>query len=836
MKKKSIFNYEINESVQAHAAMNCLRNRNTHKSLIKENCGSKNRVQEQEENSRIEKMSPTEKFDERFKYSSRIRKMANDITKEAYMIIRNEYGDGMWRALHMDDCDEFGLVSQINDYQKYYGITNPQDIVDCLLGKKSVKSFKKSHEEQEETKLSESEIEELTFKLADYLMESFIVLEDEDEDYSNLLEAVEKILRKDAPKSNSDAGYYAWCRKWFMKIEDLTYSYYNEPNPKSYYTDEEDDEDVPTLTGESVQTRTMKGCLKNKKQLNEAAPLAGAVLAALRPIIINGVRTLGARAGARMVSSQLAKNVMSKIGNPETISKIGKQIGQTWDKIPEELKDEIFNMTFDAAKNFITKKRVAQEQEENVYSDVLNKIINDGLDYWDVWEMAKQGKATKTELEISSVLLDLFETLMYNGYGQILSKVSSGEIDKRELKRIIVDILMEQDVDTFPKGESEYNSWVNEHNSEIVKRLEAKFNEEQEEYTLNAYYSEDEDYENDHHGIWLIINLMRKKGMLRAQGIEGRDNVDDGHAINAAYDLIEQKLNDEGMWIGDDDHEAERFVSFFGEEIAEEAMKSAIHNQKVDDMEGSRKKYYSQDEPDYDDDSHGIRLILNMLMKRGDITKNDVPRAQKQIKSMLDAEGMWIGDDESEAKRFIEMYWDNQEQEELPSMERHDMILALSEYMAESWIDTGDDGDLDDIYYAVAEILDNTGDYPASTDWEDCKPWCQKHYKEVEARIYNEEEEASCTTKVTVRTPMGMKQMDLSTEVIEAFVKQTGSSDFSDRSAVRIIAGIVKEMANKGYTPTEDEQTIFNIQNKKIKQGMASRNAATDRSMNALSD
>lgn len=76
------------------------------------------------------------------------------------------------------------------------------------------------------------------------------------------------------------------------------------------------------------------------------------------------------------------------------------------------------------------------------------------------------------------------------------------------------------------------------------------------------------------------------------------------------------------------------------------------------------------------------------------------------------------------------------EQEELPQMERRDMILALSEYMSESWIDTGDDGDLDDIYYAIADILDKTGDYPASTDWKDCKPWCQKHYKEVEARIY----------------------------------------------------------------------------------------------------
>ena len=626
-------------------------------------------TQEQEEE--------TSAFDERFAYRKDLRDMANDVTKKAYMIIRKEYGDSMWRQLGIDDCNERRLIDMLNDYQKYYNITNPQDIADCMLGRKSVRSFKKSREEQEEVKnyrdklpgqyeeyvlpdivdmvsdkgiseeeviarllatpelpweydeieewvaknfaeeeeettLSESELEDLTFKLADYLLESFIILEDEDEDYSNLLEAVEKILKKDAPKSNTVAGYYAWCRKWFMKIEDLTYSYYNEPNPESYHSDED---------------------------------------------------------------------------------------------------------------------------EENVYSDVLNKIINDGLGYWDVWEMAKQGKATKTELEISSVLLDLFETLMYNGDGQILSKVASGEIDKRELKRIIVDVLMEQDVDTFPKGESEYNSWVNEHNSEIVKRLEAKFNEEEEEDTLNAYYSQDEpDYENDHHGIWLIINLMRKKGMLRAKGIEGRDDVDDGHAINAAYDLIEQKLNDEGMWIGDDDHEAERFVSFFGEEIAEEAMKSAIHNQKVDDMEGSRKEYYSQDEPDYDDDSHGIRLILNMLMKRGDITKNDVPRVQNQIKSMLDAEGMWIGDDESEAERFIEMIWDNQEQEEMPQMERHDMILALSEYMSESWIAT-DDGDLDDIYYAIADILDETGDYPQSTDWKDCKPWCQKYYQEVEARI-----------------------------------------------------------------------------------------------------
>ena len=157
---------------------------------------------------------------------------------------------------------------------------------------------------------------------------------------------------------------------------------------------------------------------------------------------------------------------------------------------------------------------------------------------------------------------------------------------------------------------------------------------------------------------------MRKKGMLRAQGIEGRDDVDDGNAIDKAYDLIEQKLNDEGMWIGEDDHEAERFVSFFGEEIAAEAMKSAIHNQKKEDK---RK--------------------------------------------------MW---------------------KDIPQMEQHDIILAVAEYLSESWIDTGDDGDLDDIYYAVEYLLNSkpkSKDCPQSPAWEDCKPWCQRHYKDVEEQI-----------------------------------------------------------------------------------------------------
>lgn len=102
----------------------------------------------------------------------------------------------------------------------------------------------------------------------------------------------------------------------------------------------------------------------------------------------------------------------------------------------------------------------------------------------------------------------------------------------------------------------------------------------------------EEDYdEDDYDDIWMIINLMRKKGMLRAQGIEGRDDVDDGHAINKAYDLIEQKLNDEGMWIDEDVNEAKRFVSLYGDEIATEAMKSALHNQEQEEMEVTDAKH-----------------------------------------------------------------------------------------------------------------------------------------------------------------------------------------------------------------------------------------------------
>ena len=68
----------------------------------------------------------------------------------------------------------------------------------------------------------------------------------------------------------------------------------------------------------------------------------------------------------------------------------------------------------------------------------------------------------------------------------------------------------------------------------------------------------------------------------------------------------------------------------------------------------------------------------------------------------------------------------------MPEMEQNDIKQALTQYLDEIWIDASEDGDLEELYYAVSDYLDSTGDYPASAEWEDCKPWCEEHYQDIE--------------------------------------------------------------------------------------------------------
>lgn len=120
MKKETIFKHELNESIQANAAMNCLKNRNNHK-----------------------QMNESSDFDKMFQYRSDLRELGTPITKEAYMIIYNEFGDSMWRQLGIADCNHRGLLDMLSDYQKYFNINNPQDLANKMLGRKAT--------EQEET-------------------------------------------------------------------------------------------------------------------------------------------------------------------------------------------------------------------------------------------------------------------------------------------------------------------------------------------------------------------------------------------------------------------------------------------------------------------------------------------------------------------------------------------------------------------------------------------------------------------------------------------------------------------------------------------------------------
>ena len=65
--------------------------------------------------------------------------------------------------------------------------------------------------------------------------------------------------------------------------------------------------------------------------------------------------------------------------------------------------------------------------------------------------------------------------------------------------------------------------------------------------------------------------------------------------------------------------------------------------------------------------------------------------------------------------------------------ERHDIALATTYCLGESFIDN--DGDLDDIYYAVLKYFDSTYDAPATADDNDILQWCRNHYKQIESMI-----------------------------------------------------------------------------------------------------
>jgi hypothetical protein len=132
------------------------------------------------------------------------------------------------------------------------------------------------------------------------------------------------------------------------------------------------------------------------------------------------------------------------------------------------------------------------------------------------------------------------------------------EIVKEVWKNNSNDLYIYDDVDEYECQEffdKHYEEIKNEYMKREHDNIMAATHDD-----LFASENEEEDYSNDSHGIEMIIDLMIAKHMIS----------DEPKIRQIAWKLIERKLNEEGMFIGDDDHEAERFVSFFGEDLVEE--------------------------------------------------------------------------------------------------------------------------------------------------------------------------------------------------------------------------------------------------------------------------
>jgi hypothetical protein len=132
------------------------------------------------------------------------------------------------------------------------------------------------------------------------------------------------------------------------------------------------------------------------------------------------------------------------------------------------------------------------------------------------------------------------------------------EIVKEVWKNNSNDLYIYDDVDEYECQEF-FDKHYEEIKDEYMKREHDNIMDATHD-DLFASENEEEEYSNDSHGIEMIIDLMIANHMIS----------DEPKIRQIAWKLIERKLNEEGMFIGDDDHEAERFVSFFGEDLVEE--------------------------------------------------------------------------------------------------------------------------------------------------------------------------------------------------------------------------------------------------------------------------
>lgn len=148
---------------------------------------------------------------------------------------------------------------------------------------------------------------------------------------------------------------------------------------------------------------------------------------------------------------------------------------------------------------------------------------------------------------------------------------------------------------------------------------------------------------------------------------------------------------------------------------------------------------HEEQEESFDDTEDFISNVVNLMEDEGLINNNQWDAAYYTVEEMVQSNPNLL--QYPSYMQFLNVFGDdilsklnNQEQEEFTSeQERHDIALATTYCLGESFIDN--DGDLDDIYYAVLKVFDSTHDAPATTDYKDVLQWCRKHYKQIESMI-----------------------------------------------------------------------------------------------------
>lgn len=457
--------------------------------------------------------------------------------------------------------------------------------------------------------------------------------------------------------------------------------------------------------------------------MNEALPLvAGAIRLAmplLRPLITKIVKSLVMKAGAKLTGRQVAKMVIKNVANGKTLMKVGKKVGQTWTEIPAELKQEIAKTAINTFKEMRQPKQevATQEQEETSDFDARFEFRKDLREL--ASPIAKKaymiirkqyGDSMWRQLGMDDCdeqgLIDMLNMYAEDGLNpqQIVNKMLGVREDEEtvDIPQLAEDVVASYRGKLSKMDEKERVNFISTMvMKKIGKTIDTLSPQEKKEIISAAkhsmwYVSEQEEHPED------ADRLQSQLANAWDEGME--DDEDDYVPYENKFDETHHDIVDSIL---------EEVYRYFQFEI---------------DVEGFNLMEYTEEQI-----GKAIEQILDKTDDFPSSVSNNVCYA-------------WVNKHAGEIIKVLETgslenpyeghpEFDFSEQEEMPQMERHDMILEIAYVLDESFGVDDNDGDLDDIYYAVARFL-NLMTYYTPESRDDIMNWCREWHEDI-AEIIN---------------------------------------------------------------------------------------------------